>query len=134
MLLQMGSSKHGWFSDDRDYHLVEEESTRTVMSALREVIESKGLFCALYSDRGRRLFLTRKAGEKVDPHRLTQVGPAMNELGASSSRLSLDVKRPLNSHTFLPWAVEHTGVITDIARCEVRKLACCPIWQYVISC
>jgi hypothetical protein len=27
--------------------LVEEESTRTVMAALREVIERKGLFCAL---------------------------------------------------------------------------------------
>src|SRR5690242_16966321 len=26
-------------------------------------------------------FVTRKAGEKVDPHRLTQVGRAMKELG-----------------------------------------------------
>src|SRR4051794_33375024 len=51
------------------------------MSALREVIESKGLFCALYSDRGSHFFVTRKAGEKVDPHRLTQVGRAMKELG-----------------------------------------------------
>lgn len=33
---------------------MEEESTRTVMAALREVIETKGLFCALYSDRGKR--------------------------------------------------------------------------------
>jgi hypothetical protein len=61
--------------------LVEEESTRTVMSALREVVETKGLFCALYSDRGSHFFLTRKAGEKVDPHRLTQIGRAMKELG-----------------------------------------------------
>jgi transposase InsO family protein len=61
--------------------LVEEESTRTVMSALREVIETQGLFCALYSDRGSHFFFTRKAGEKVDPHRLTQVGRAMKELG-----------------------------------------------------
>src|SRR5437763_3197837 len=51
------------------------------MSALREVIETKGLFCALYSDRGSHFFVTRKAGEKVDPHRLTQVGRAMKELG-----------------------------------------------------
>jgi hypothetical protein len=61
--------------------LVEEESTRTVMSALREVIESKGLFCALYSDRGSHFFLTRKAGEKVDPYHVTQVGRTMKELG-----------------------------------------------------
>jgi len=32
--------------------LDEEESTRTVMAALREVIEREGLFCALYSDCG----------------------------------------------------------------------------------
>jgi hypothetical protein len=60
---------------------VEEESTRTVMTALREVIESKGLFCALYSDRGSHFFVTPKAGERVDKQRLTQVGRAMKELG-----------------------------------------------------
>ncbi|MGI9071557.1 MAG: hypothetical protein ACR2JB_09655, partial [Bryobacteraceae bacterium] len=38
-------------------------------------------FCALYSDRGSHFFVTRRAGEKVDPHRLTQVGRAMKELG-----------------------------------------------------
>jgi hypothetical protein len=59
--------------------LVEEESTRTVMAALREVIETKGLFCALYSDRGSHFFLTPKAGEKVDKQRLTQLGRAMKE-------------------------------------------------------
>jgi len=51
------------------------------MSGLREVIESRGLFCALYSDRGSHFFVTREAGEKGDPHRLTQVGGAMKELG-----------------------------------------------------
>ena len=97
MLLHIDGSKHRWFSDDRYYdllvilddatseiyyaQLVEEESTRTVMAALREVIEQKGLFCALYSDRGSHFFVTRKADEKVDPYRLTQVGRAMRELG-----------------------------------------------------
>jgi len=52
-----------------------------VMAGLLEVIESEGLFCALYSDRGSHFFLTPKAGEKVDKHRLTQVGRAMKELG-----------------------------------------------------
>jgi transposase len=97
MLLHMDGSKHRWFQDERWYdllvilddasseiyyaQLVEEESTRTVMVALREVIERKGLFCALYSDRGRHFFLTAKAGEPVDKFRLTQVGRAMKELG-----------------------------------------------------
>jgi hypothetical protein len=35
----------------------------------------------LYSDRGSHFFVTPKAGEKVDKHRLTQVGRAMKELG-----------------------------------------------------
>ena len=97
MLLHIDGSKHQWFGDERWYdlivilddatseiyyaQLVEEESTRTVMAALRTVIETKGLFCALYSDRGSHFFVSPKAGEKVDKHRLTQVGRALKELG-----------------------------------------------------
>jgi hypothetical protein len=51
------------------------------MTALREVIEGQGLFCALYSDRGSHFWLTPKAGEAVDRERLTQVGRALEELG-----------------------------------------------------
>jgi transposase len=97
MLLHIDGSKHCWLQGSQRYdlivilddanseiyyaQLVEEESTRTVMTALREVIENKGLFCALYSDRGSHFFVTPKAGERVDKHRLTQVGRAMKELG-----------------------------------------------------
>jgi hypothetical protein len=35
----------------------------------------------LYSDRGSHFWLTPKTGGKVDPHRLTQVGRALRELG-----------------------------------------------------
>jgi transposase InsO family protein len=96
MLVHIDGSKHRWFQDDRYYDLIvvlddatseiyyaqlmEEESTRTVMAALREVVESKGVFCSLYSDRGSHFFLTPKAGEVVDKTRLTQVGRAMREL------------------------------------------------------
>src|SRR6201984_2858752 len=61
--------------------LTEEESTLTVMAGLKEVIAHKGVFCALYSDRGSHFWLTPKAGGKVDTHRLTQVGRALRELG-----------------------------------------------------
>jgi transposase len=97
MLLHIDGSRHRWFQDERWYdlivilddatteiyyaQLVEEEATATVMAALREVIERKGLFCALYSDRGSHFWLTPKAGGKVDPHRLTQLGRALRELG-----------------------------------------------------
>jgi len=97
MLLHIDGSRHQWFQDERWYdlivilddasseiyyaQLVEEESTVTVMVGLREVIERKGVFCALYSDRGSHFWLTPKVGGKVDPHRLTQVGRALRELG-----------------------------------------------------
>src|SRR6202023_800623 len=97
MLLHIEGSEHRWFQDDRWYdllvilddasseiyyaQLVEEESTLTVMAALQEVIERKGLFCALYSDRGSHFWLTPKAGEAVDRSRVTQVGRALRELG-----------------------------------------------------
>ena len=97
MLLHIDGSRHRWFQDERWYdllvilddanseiyyaQLVEEESTVTVMAALWEVIERQGLFCALYSDRGSHFWLTPKVGGKVDPHRLTQVGRALRELG-----------------------------------------------------
>jgi transposase len=97
MLLHIDGSKHQWLGDERWYdlvailddatseiyyaQLVAEESTATVMAALRAVIQRKGLFCALYSDRGSHFFVTPKAGEKVDASRLTQVGRALQELG-----------------------------------------------------
>ena len=63
--------------------LVEAESTRTVMAALREVIETKGVFCALYSDRAGHFFVTPKARrEGGSSTRPTQVGRAMQELGS----------------------------------------------------
>ena len=97
MLLHIDGSHHQWFQDERWYDLIvilddatseiyyaqltEEESTLTVMAGLKEVIERKGVFCALYSDRGSHFWLTPKAGGKIDPHRLTQVGRALRELG-----------------------------------------------------
>ena len=97
MLLHIDGSRHRWFQDERWYdllailddatseiyyaQLVEEESTLTVLVGLREVVERQGLFCALYSDRGSHFWLTPKAGGKVDPHRLTQVGRALRDLG-----------------------------------------------------
>jgi transposase InsO family protein len=96
LLLHIDASKHQWFQDERWHdlivimddatsevyyaQLVEEESTRTVMAALREVIEQKGAFCALYSDRASHFFSTPKAGDVVDRQRLTQVGRALAEL------------------------------------------------------
>jgi hypothetical protein len=97
MLLHIDGSKHAWFQDERWYdfivilddatseiyyaQLVEEDSTKTVMAALREVVANQGVFCSLYSDRGSHFFYTPKAGQAVDKDRLTQVGRALRDLG-----------------------------------------------------
>ena len=39
------------------------------------------MFCALYCDRASHFFETPKAGGKIDPERVTQVGRALRELG-----------------------------------------------------
>jgi hypothetical protein len=96
MLLHIDGSEHRWFQDERWYdllvimddanseiyyaQLVEEEATVPVLTGLKEVVECRGVFCALYSDRARHFWLTAKAGEAVDHDRLTQVGRALREL------------------------------------------------------
>src|SRR6266567_4544685 len=96
MMLHIDGSEHRWFQDERRHDLIvilddatseiyyaqlaEEETTATVMAGLRAVIEKKGLFCSLYSDRGAHFWLTPKSGGKVDYERPTQVGRAMKEL------------------------------------------------------
>src|SRR5271170_1981894 len=119
MLLHIDGSKHQWFGDERWYdlivilddatseiyyaQLVEEESTRTVMAGLREVIQTQGLFCALYSDRGSHFFVTPKAGQKVDKHRLTQVGRAMKELGVQMIPAYSPQARGRSERSFGTW-------------------------------
>src|SRR5919205_2487299 len=61
--------------------LVEEEGTLSSLRGLREVIERKGLFGSLYTDRGSHYFITHKAGEAVNTVQLTQVGQALKQLG-----------------------------------------------------
>jgi transposase len=119
MLLHIDGSKHQWFGDQRWYdlivilddatneiyyaQLVEEESTRTVMEGLQAVIQSRGLFCALYSDRGSHFFVTPKAGEKVDKHRLTQVGRALKELGVQMIPAYSPQARGRSERSFGTW-------------------------------
>lgn len=119
MLLHIDGSEHEWFQDERWYdlivilddansqiyyaQLVEEESTLTVMAALWEVIAQQGLFCSLYSDRGTHFWLTPKAGGKVDPHRLTQVGRALRELGVQMIPAYSPQARGRSERNFQTW-------------------------------
>jgi transposase len=120
MMLHIDGSHHQWFTgDDRFYDLivilddanseiyyaqiVGDESTRTIMAAIREVVEIKGVFCSLYSDRASHFFLTPKAGEAVDKKTLTQVGRALKELGIRAIPAYSPQARGRSERSFRTW-------------------------------
>jgi hypothetical protein len=96
MLLFIDGSRHDWLEGRQEdlmlvmddatnevywAEIVEEEDTRSTLRAVRGVIEKKGLFCSLYTDRGSHFFHTPKVDGPVDKHRLTQVGRVLQRLG-----------------------------------------------------
>lgn len=98
MMLHQDGSRHCWIAnfesaldliitlDDATGEvysgfLVEEEGTFSTFRGLAEVFAKHGLPLSLYTDRGSHYFYTPKAGEKVDPRALTQVGRALAQLG-----------------------------------------------------
>ena len=119
MLLHIDGSRHQWFQDDRWFdllvilddatsqiyyaQLVHDECSRTVMAALRDVIERFGLFCALYSDRAGHFFYTPKSGQQVDHRQLTQVGRAMKELGIQTIPAYSPQARGRGERSFGTW-------------------------------
>jgi transposase len=102
MLLHLDGSTHRWLSlcpDQRDdllvlmddatsrvyeARLVEEEDTRSSMTVLRDCVKRRGVFCALYTDRGSHFALTPQEGGPVDRSRPTQIGRALKELHIES--------------------------------------------------
>ena len=119
MLLHIDGSRHRWFQDERWHDLIvilddanseiyyaqlaKEESTIAVMAGLRAVIEQKGLFCALYSDRGAHFWATPKSGGKVDYEHPTQVGRAMKELGVQMIPAYSPQARGRSERNFSTW-------------------------------
>jgi transposase len=119
MMLHIDASKHRWLPDS-GWHdlivimddatseiyyaqLVDEESTATMMEALRVVIEQKGVFCSLYSDRASHFFETVKAGERVSRDRLTQIGRALKELGIEAIAAYSPQARGRSERGFQTW-------------------------------
>jgi transposase InsO family protein len=119
MLIHIDASQHQWFCGERWHdlivilddatseiyyaQLVEEESTRTVLRALRQVVEREGLFCSLYSDRASHFWTTPKAGEAVDRQALTQVGRAMRELNIRMIPAYSPQARGRSERSFRTW-------------------------------
>ncbi len=97
MMLHMDGSPHDWFKDSSEYtivtlyddannylydiEIVREEDSFTCMNMIKTLVEKKGIFCSLYTDRASHFFLTKKAGDGVAKDSLTQIGRALGELG-----------------------------------------------------
>ena len=119
MMLHIDGSHHQWFQDERWHDLIvilddatseiyyaqlaQEETTATVMTGLRAVMERKGVFCSLYSDRGAHFWYTPKSGGKVDRQRPTQVGRAMQELGVQMIAAYSPQARGRSERCFSTW-------------------------------
>jgi len=118
MMLHIDASKHQWMGeqwhdlivilDDATseiYYaqLVEEESTRTVMAGLRVVVEKKGWFSSIYSDRASHFFKTPKAGQPLDTRDVTQVGRAMRDLGIRMIPAYSPQARGRSERSFRTW-------------------------------
>ena len=96
MLIHQDGSTHEWVPlskwdlivtmDDATNEIysmffVDEEGTWSSFQGVKEVIEKKGLFCSIYTDRGSHYWYTDNEGGKVNKSRLTQFGRAMQQLG-----------------------------------------------------
>lgn len=96
MMLHQDASTHAWVPDQRwdlvvtmddatnehySMFFCEEEGTHSSFRGVREVIEARGLFCSLYTDRAHHYWHTPKAGGQVDKEKLTQFARAMGQLG-----------------------------------------------------
>ena len=97
MMLHMDGSPHDWFNDGTEYDIVTisddatnriydmamvaEEDSRTCMETIKNVVDKKGIFCSLYTDRAGHFFHTKKAGDKVSEDMPTQIGRALDEMG-----------------------------------------------------
>ena len=95
MMIHQDASKHQWVSgvqwdlvvtmdDATSEHysmfFVEEEGTVSSFQGVKDVIEQRGLFCSLYTDRGSHYWTTPEVGGKVDKVNLTQFGRALKQL------------------------------------------------------
>lgn len=96
MLIHQDGSTHEWVpgrkwdlivtmddatNEHYDMLFVDQEGTASSFSGVKAVIESRGLFCSFYSDRGSHYWHTPIAGGKVDKQNLTQFGRALKHLG-----------------------------------------------------
>jgi transposase len=118
MMLHQDGSRHEWLSgsqcdlivtmDDATSEaysafLVDEEGTMSSFLGVQAVIERKGLFSSLYTDRGSHYWLTPKAGARVDRQQPTQFHRALTQLGIELIAAYSPQARGRSERTFKTW-------------------------------
>ena len=98
MMLHIDGSTHAWLGSEHGrfdlvtvmddatseiYYarLVDQESTESVMAALRSVVQSQGVFCSLYSDRASHFVFNPAGASRPDRSVRTKVGRTLEQLG-----------------------------------------------------
>lgn len=99
MLLHLDGSFHRWFESKQDERqclialmddatneclagrFFRQEGTRQCLSLIKEVVENRGTFISLYTDRASHFVYTRKAGDAPDMDVDTQIKQVLEELG-----------------------------------------------------
>lgn len=133
MMLHQDGSRHEWVPGERwdlivtmddatseiySAFFVAEEGTMSSFRALDEVISERGVFCALYADRGSHYWHTPEAGGKVDKDNPTQVGRALAALRIELIAAYSPEARGRSERMFgtlqgrLPQALREAGITT----------------------
>lgn len=99
MLLHLDGSEHRWFAHPTDHRqclvvilddatseilaaqFVPEETRQACLEVIREVVDSRGTFASLYTDRASHFVHTPEAGGKPDRTKRTQLEQILDELG-----------------------------------------------------
>ena len=155
MPLHIDGSEHRWFQDERWYdllvilddasseiyyaQLVEEESSTTVLGGLREVIERKGVLCALYSDRAGA---SREPHPQKQPHsrcEATTLNPIPDiSLATKSGHFNLLTTRGTgNCWVFLLGRMVHFDFVSDFDTHQVfadfqrSRISLAGVWNHI---
>jgi transposase len=136
MMLHQDGSRHQWVADVEwdlivtlddatseiySAFFVEQEGTMSSFQALREVIGARGLFGALYADRGSHYWITKTAEQGVDEETPTQVKRALDQLGITLIPASAPEARGRSERMFgtlqgrLPQELRAAGITTMAA-------------------
>ena len=118
MMLHQDGSRHPWLAgsqcdliitmDDATSEiysafLIDEEGTMSSLLGVQAVIERKGLFSSLYTDRGSHYWLTPKVGAPVDRQQPTQFHRALTQLGIELIAAYSPQARGRSERTFKTW-------------------------------